>query len=94
MQLSRIQMRHHVCFLKMDKFSFTVSNAHKMEDGGLDSGGPGYVTMSYNCFGFETENWGAGHIVLKWVFPFTSAGIRHRWELKPLKDTEALLTNE
>ena len=30
----------------------------------------GYVT-SYNCLGFETENWGAGIIVLKRVFPFT-----------------------
>jgi hypothetical protein len=94
-------MRHCVYFFKMDNLWFTakgpaVSNAQKMEDGGSTLHSDmthGYVTVSYNRFGFETEIWGAGVIVMRMVFPFTIlpsavADGRYysdRWELKPLK---------
>lgn len=41
-----------------------------MEDGSLHSGGHD-SRLRDSEFGFETENWGAGGIVLKRVFPFT-----------------------
>lgn len=41
-----------------------------MEDGSLHLGGHD-SRLRDSEFGFETENWGAGGFVLKWVFPFT-----------------------